>query len=511
MSSKLLRSTATVGGLTFVSRILGFIRDIVIAHFFGASSATDAFLVAFKIPNFMRRLFAEGAFSQAFVPVLSEYKTQRNRAEVKDLLDHTAGTLGGVLFLVTALGMVAAPGFVLLFAPGFWDSPEKFALTSDLLRVTFPYLLLVSLTALAGAILNVHGHFAIPALTPVLLNISLISAAIWGAPYFEQPITALAWGVFVAGLAQWLFQLPFLARLGLLPRFRIRRNHPGVRRILRLMLPALFGVSITQINILVDTLMASFLVSGSVSWLYYSDRLIEFPLGVFGLALATVMLPTLSRAVSSGAFESYTRHLDWSLRWVFFIGLPSTLGLMALAGPIMTTLFYRGEFSAHDVLMSSRALVAYTLGLVGFILVKVLASGFYARQNTRTPVLIGAVAMLSNIVLNLLFIWPLAHVGLALATACAALINAGLLFRALRRSQLYRPLDGWTAFMARLMGAGLVMVSSLFFLAGDLESWLAYSTLERAAWLSLNVIGGGLIYFVSLAALGLRPRHLQLG
>jgi putative peptidoglycan lipid II flippase len=509
MSRKLLRATAVVGGFTLISRVLGFVRDIVIAHGFGASALTDAFLVAFKIPNFLRRLFAEGAFSQAFVPVLSEYKTQRSPEEARDLDNHVAGTLGGILLLVTLLGVIAAPLLVLLFAPGFTAEADKYRLTVEMLRITFPYLLFISLTAFAGAILNAYGRFAVPALTPVLLNLVLIAAVLWWSPHFAEPVMALAWGVFLAGVLQLLFQLPFLWRAGLLPRPRFDRRHEGVRRVLKLMLPALFGVSVTQINLLVDTLMASFLAAGSVSWLYYADRLIEFPIGVFGMALATVMLPSLSRSVAQGQLETYGKTLDWSLRWVFLIGLPCTFGLAALAQPIMSTLFLRGEFAAHDVNMSARALLAYTVGLLGFVLIKVLASGFYARQNTRTPVRIGVIAMFVNIGLNLILIWPLAHAGLALSTACAATVNAFLLFHGLRREGVYRSEPGWTVFLLRTGLASASMGALLWWGTHDLAAWLELSTWGRAGHLLAWVGAGGAAYFAALGLLGLRPRHLR--
>lgn len=450
MTKKLLKSTAVVGGFTLISRILGFIRDVVIAYVFGASTSTDAFFVAFKIPNFMRRLFGEGAFSQAFIPVLSEYKTQRDKAEVKHLVNHVAGHLGGVLLLVTIIGIVIAPLLVLIFAPGFFQNKEKYDLTIAMLQITFPYLLFIALTAFAGAVLNTYGQFAVPALTPVLLNVCLIGAALWIAPSLEQPVMALAYAVFFAGLIQLAFQLPFLHRLHLLPKPSFKRHDEGVSRIYRLMLPALFGVSVSQINLLIDTLMASFLVTGSISWLYYSDRLMEFPLAIFGLALATVMLPDLSKSVAQGDMQKYSKTLDWALRWLFLIVIPSMLGLIVLAAPILTTLFHNGEFSDNDVIRTSHSLIAYSVGLVGFVLIKILASGFYSRQDTRTPVKIAVIAMVANMVLNLILIWPLAHAGLALATSLAALLNAGLLYRGLRTEGVFQPQPGWRRFLLRI-------------------------------------------------------------
>lgn len=496
--------------MTFISRVLGFVRDMVIARLFGAGTGADAFFVAFRIPNFWRRLFGEGAFAQAFVPVVAEYKTQRSHAEVQVLVDHVAGALGGVLFLITLIGVVAAPLLVMAFAPGFLDEPDRYHLTVDMLRITFPYLLFVSLTALAGGILNSYGRFGVPAFTPVFLNIAMIAAALWLAPHLEHPITALAWGVFIGGLVQLVFQVPFLRRIRLLPRPRFKRGDEGVRRIIKLMVPALFGVSVTQINLLFDTLIASFLVSGSVSWLYYSDRLVEFPLGVFGIALATVLLPSLSHTHARASSEYFSRTLDWALRWVLLIGLPATIGLTVLAGPLLTTLFHYGEFDAHDVVMSTRSLVAFGVGLMGYISIKVLAPAFYARQDTRTPVRIGVIAMLSNMVLNVMLVYPLAHAGLALATALAAFLNAGLLYRTLRKTDAYRPLPGWQGFAWRVGAANAALGVVLWLGMGELASWLQWSAFTRA-WHLLAVSAAGMaVYGAVLWLCGLRFRALLL-
>lgn len=510
MSNKLLKATASVGSLTFISRILGFVRDVVIAQVFGAGSGTDAFFVAFKIPNFLRRIFAEGAFSQAFVPVLSEYKAQRDHHELRQLADDVAGTLGGVLFLVTLVGVVAAPLLIMLFAPGFMKETGKFDLAVEMLRITFPYLLFISLTAFAGGILNTHGRFGVPAFTPVFLNLVMIAAAIWLAPFMEEPVTALAWGVFLAGLVQLLFQLPFLARLRLLPRPRWAWRHEAVRRVLRLMLPSIFGSSVAQINLLVDTLIASFLVSGSVSWLYYSDRMVEFPLGVFGVALGTVILPNLSRQHAQASPDGFSRTLDWGLRWVLVIGVPATVGLLVLAGPIMVTLFQYKEFSPEDARMASHSLMAFAVGLLGFIAVKVLAPGFYARQDTRTPVRFGVTAMVSNMALNLVLVFPLAHAGLALSTSLASFINSGLLYRALRREGVYRPEAGWSALLARVLIAGVVMAGVLWLGSHNLSAWLQWRAAERASNLLLWIAAGSAAYLVCLWLFGLRLRHLTV-
>ncbi len=510
-----MRSTAVVGGMTMISRLLGFVRDMVIARLFGAGAGTDAFFVAFKIPNLLRRLFAEGAFSQAFVPVLSEYRANRDHEEVRQLTARVAGTLGGILFLVTLIGVIAAPLLIMLFAPGFIDEQERFDLASGMLRITFPYLLFISLTALAGGVLNSYGRFAAPAFTPVLLNVSMIGAAIWLAPHMEQPVTALAWGVFIAGVAQLLFQLPFLMRLRLLgwPRWGWRDS--GVKRIIQLMLPAIFGSSVAQINLLFDTLLASLLVTGSVSWLYYSDRLVEFPLGVFGIALATVILPSLSRQHADQSPERFSRTLDWALRWVMLVGTPCSVGLFLLAGPMLTTLFQYGEFGAADVRMASLSLMAYALGLLGFILVKVLAPGYYARQDTRTPVRIGIIAMLANMVLNVLFVAPMVwldipgpHTGLALATACSAFLNAALLLRGLRAEGVFRAQPGWGRLLLQLLLANLALAVAVLLTSGSMAEWLEWGWFERVMRLLLSIGAGALTYGAVLWLLGIRPAQL---
>lgn len=508
MTARLLKSTATVSGMTLISRVLGFVRDVLIARYFGASLGTDAFFVAFKIPNFMRRLFAEGAFSQAFVPVLSDYQTNGREGELKGFVDRVTGTLGLVLAGVTIVGILAAPVFITVFAPGFRDDATKFDLAVDMLRLTFPYLLFISLTALAGGILNAFGRFAVPAFTPVFLNLCMIGAAVWLAPMMDEPVTALAWGVLLAGIVQLGFQLPFLARLRLLPRPRPDKSHPGVRRVGKLMVPALFGVSVTQINLLIDTMLASFLVTGSVSWLYYSDRLVEFPLGIFGIALATVILPGLSRDHAGESPAQFSATLDWALRWVVVIVPASAVGLMVLSGPILATLFQYEQFTGHDTLMATRSLMAYSLGLLGFVLIKVLATGFFARQDTKTPVRIGVIAMFCNIALNLALIGPLAHAGLALATSLAAMLNASLLFRGLRREQVYQPRAGWRPLFARILLANMVMATLLLLLVDGSAQWTAWGVWERSGRLLGLIAAGGVAYAATLLLAGLRPAHL---
>jgi putative peptidoglycan lipid II flippase len=510
MSKALLKSTGIVSGMTSLSRVTGFMRDVVYAQMFGAGAGTDAFFVAFRIPNFLRRLFAEGAFSLAFVPVFAEYQTQHSRKELEELVDRVAGTLGAILLLITAAGVVAAPVLILLFAPGFTADAEKYALTVEMLRITFPYLLFISLTAFAGGILNSCGRFAIPAVTPVLLNLTMIAAALWLAPRMEQPVVGLAWGVFIAGILQLGFQIPFLWRVKLLPRPRWGWAARGVQKILKLMVPAIFGSSVMQVNLLIDTVVASFLISGSVSWLYYSDRLVEFPLGIFGVALGTVILPRLSRQHASAEVAGFSRTLDWALRWALLIGFPASVALILLAGPLLSALFQYGAFTAHDVAMASRSLMAFAFGLVAFMLIKVLAPGFYARQDTRSPVKYGVIAMVANTVLVLILVWPLAHVGLALATSLAAFLNAGLLFVNLRRREIYQPGAGWPKFLTQLFVATLAMGLVLWFGAGDLAQWASASARERLWHLTGLIAGGGGTYLLVALAVGIRPRHLQV-
>lgn len=506
----LLRSSALVGLMTMLSRVMGLIRDVVVANYFGAGSSADAFFVAFKIPNFLRRLFAEGAFSQAFVPVLSEYRSLKDLAAVKHLVDRVAGSLGLVLIVVTLLGVLGAPVLAAIFAPGFYlNDPLRYGLAVDMLRFTFPYLLLISLTALAGSILNSYERFAVPAFTPVLLNLSLIGAAIWMQPLFEQPVMALAIGVLIAGSAQLLFQLPFLWRIQLLPAPTLGFRDEGVRRILKLMIPALFGVSVSQINLLLDTLLASFLQTGSVSWLYYSDRLAELPLGVFGIAIATVILPSLSRRHAEKSTEHFSRTLDWAMRMVLLIGLPAAMALLVLAEPLIATLFHYGEMADRDVMMAAMSLRAYACGLLAFMLIKVLAPGYFSRQDTKTPVKIGIVAMVVNMVLNLILIWPLAHAGLALATTLSAFLNAGLLLRGLLKEGVFTWQAGWLKWLSQVGLANLAMIGILLLLAGSPEQWLRFDMWQRVAHMAVLVGGGATVYLLVLLITGMRLRHLR--
>ncbi len=491
--------------MTLLSRILGFVRDMVIARFFGATAGADAFFIAFKIPNFFRRLFAEGAFSQAFVPVLAHVKEKQGQAAVKNLVDALAFRLVGILLVLTAFGVFGSGLWMMVFAPGFIDDPEKFNLASDMLAITFPYLLLISLVAFSSAIMNTYNKFAVPAFTPVFLNLTLIVAAIWLSPFFDVPIMALAWGVLVAGVIQLLFHLPFLWRMGLLPN-PTRKSDPGVGEVKRLMIPALFGVSVAQINLLLDTVLASFLITGSISWLYYSDRLMEFPVGVFGVALAIVVLPGLSKKAANEDWKGFQADLDFSLKLVFLIAVPATFGMFLLAKPLIATLFYYGAFTAHDVHQSGLSLMAYSLGLLGFILVKILAPAFYARKDMKTPVKIAIVALVSNMVFNLLLVWNFAHTGLALATSIAAFINAGLLGYYLKKAGFLNLSPNWSKLVFQGVLANLGLVAFIVLVSPVDASWLEFSGWQRLGWLMSLVAGAIVIYFVILFLFGFRPR-----
>jgi len=518
MSRGFLSSTGVVGGLTFVSRVTGLLRDRVYSHAFGAGPLMDAFLVAFKIPNFLRRLTAEGAFSQAFVPVVSEFKVRGTQEEMRQLVSGTAGTLGLALFVVTLIGVIAAPVLVMIFAPGFRDDGGRFDLTVDMLRLTFPYLFFISLVALASGVLNSYGRFAIPAFTPVLLNLVMIVFASLVAPHSDNPGLVLAAGVFVAGLVQLAVQVPALRSLGVLGRPRWAWDQEGVRRIGRLMLPGIFGSSVAQISLLLDTLIASFLMTGSIAWMYYADRLVEFPMGVFSIALATVILPGLSSHHASQSRAEFAGTLDWALRLAVIITLPAALGLAVLASPILVTLFQYDAFQMNDVAMSALSLSAYAAGLPAFIAVKVLAPGYYARQDPKTPVRIGLIAMGSNMVMNLLFVggmlwagWAGPHAGLALASSVAAYLNAGLLYRGLHRCGAYRPGPGWLRLLLSVGLASLAMASVLGAWMPGLEIWIALRATLRVADLVTYIALGTAVYGLVAWIAGLRPQQFVRG
>ena len=517
---QLLRAGSVVSSMTMISRVLGLLRDICFAAVIADKPGADAFFVAFRVPQFLRRLFSEGAFSQAFVPVLSEYRVNGSHAAVRELIDRVCGCLGFSLLMVTLPVVLFSPFFTMLFAPGFYlDFPGKFALASDLVRITFPYLMLISLTGFAGAVLNSYDRFAVPAITPVLLNLSLVFAALVMMPWFDEPVMALGWGVMIAGVLQLTFQLPFLARLHMLPRPKVDFKHEGVKRILTLMIPALFGVSVGQINLFLDTIIASFLPSGSVAWLYYADRLYELPLGVIAIAVGTVILPSLSRDFARQDHVRFAAKLDWSLRVILLLSLPAALALLLLAKPIIATLFYYGNnWSDSGVTMSAIALQAYSLGLLAFMLIKVLVPGYYARQDMKTPVRIGIICMISNMVLNLLIVTPLhflfklGHVGLAVASTIAAFINMGMLLKGLLDNGIYRFTPGWGKLAVQMGIAALLMCVALLLLMQVLTGWLVWPWYERVAALALLCVVGFVMYFAALYAMGMRATdfHLQL-
>jgi putative peptidoglycan lipid II flippase len=489
-----------------VSRVLGFVRDTIVARIFGAGMATDAFFIAFKLPNLLRRIFAEGAFSQAFVPILAEYKSQQGEEATRTFVAYVAGMLTLMLALVTVAGILAAPWVIWATAPGFANTPEKFELTADLLRVTFPYILLISLSSLVGAILNTWNRFSVPAFTPTLLNVSMIVFALFLTPYFHPPVMALGWATLVGGLLQLLYQLPHLKKIGMLvlPRFSLRDT--GALRVMKQMGPAILGVSVSQISLIINTIFASFLAAGSVSWMYYADRLMELPSGVLGVALGTILLPTLAKTYANKDRQEYSRILDWGLRLCFILVLPCSLALGILAEPLTVALFQYGKFSAFDAAMTQRALIAYAVGLLGIILIKVLAPGFYAQQNIRTPVKIAICTLIATQLFNLLLISHLKHAGLALAISLGACMNAGLLFWQLRKQKMFEPQPGWGKFFLKLVVAVVAMSAVLFGLMQVMPAWDQGLMFERFLRLGALVIAGIVVYFGLLFAQGFRLR-----
>jgi putative peptidoglycan lipid II flippase len=541
LSKKLIKSGLIVSVMTLLSRVLGLVRDVVIANLMGAGAMADVFVFANKIPNFFRRLFAEGAFAQAFVPVLSEYHTRDEKNsenkdphnknveqinvdvsldETKRLIAQVSGTLGVIITLVTLFGMLASPLFVILFGGGWFvdwlnnggDSVggEKFELASSLLKVTFPYLWFISFTALAGAVLNTMGRFAVAAFTPVLLNIVIILMAIYGAQYTQSPAHALAWGVFFGGLVQFLFQIPFLYKAGVLVKPRWSWHSKGVTKIRQLIVPALFGVSVTQINLLLDTLIASFLITGSISWLYYADRLLEFPLGLFGIGIATVILPSLAKLHSKKNDQEFSDTITWGLKIVSLFGWPALAGLMVLAQPIIMVLFMRGEFSQETVLQVSYALFAYLSGLISFMFIKVLAPAYYARQDTKTPVKIGIKAMVANMVFNLMLAPFLGYVGLAIATTMSATLNAFMLYQGLKQSNIYHLSKSTKIFIGKLILSASVMALVVYQLSNDFDVWLTMTLFEQISQLVLCISVGCLTYFIVIFILGVRFKDFKV-
>jgi putative peptidoglycan lipid II flippase len=509
----LLKSLAAVSSMTMLSRVLGFVRDTLVARIFGAGMATDAFFVAFKLPNLLRRIFAEGAFSQAFVPILAEYKTQQGEEATRTFVAYISGLLTLILALVTLLGMLAAPWVIWLTAPGFVDSAEKYALTTSLLRVTFPYILLISLASLAGAILNTWNRFSVPAFVPTLLNLSMIFFALFLTPYFDPPIMALAWAVLVGGLLQLLYQLPHLKKIGMLVLPRLNLRDRGVWRVVRQMGPAIVGVSASQFSLIINTIFASFLAAGSVSWMYYADRLMELPSGVLGVALGTILLPVLAKTFAGKDTSEFSRVLDWGLRLCLLLVLPCALALAILAEPLTVALFQYGKFTAHDAQMTQLALIAYAFGLTGILLIKVLAPGFYAQRNIRTPVRIALLSIALTQLLNVLFfyIFPegTKHAGLALAIGLGACLNATLLFWQSRKQGMFTPQPGWWLFLLKLLAAVMVMAAVLLALMHFMPVWQEGGMFERLVRLLGLVAAGAISYFAVLAALGFRVRQFS--
>ena len=514
---RLLKSTSVVSSMTLLSRILGLARDIVFARFFGATIVMDAFIVANRIPNMLRRFFAEGAFSQGFVPVMARYREKHEQAEARQFVDAVAGTLGLILFLITLAGVIAAPILVAIVAPGFVGEDGRFDLATAMLRFTFPYLLFVSLTAFAGGILNTYGRFAVPAFTPVILNVVLIAGALWLAPTLEEPGMALAYAVLAAGIIQLLFQIPFLSRIHAVPRPRWQPRHPGVKRVTTLMLPAIFGSSVAQINVLLGGIIASMLGVGKISLLYFSDRLMEFPLGLFGIALATVTLPHLSRQHANESTRDFSNTVDWSMKLVFLIAVPAAIGLIILAEALVATFYFSGEFTVFDLRMTALALQAFALGLVGFSYVKILAPAYFARENTRTPVRFGLIALAVNFVLSVALAYVLTraeyegtHAGLALAISVSAILNAWLLYRGLRRDNVLRHFSGWGKLSGQVVAAIVLMTLCLVIMERPLDWWVAATVIDRLIWLSASVFAAMVVYFAVLLLLGLRPSNLRL-
>jgi putative peptidoglycan lipid II flippase len=497
-----------------LSRVLGLVRDIVLLNVFGAGKDFDTFVVAFRIPNFFRRLFAEGAFSQAFIPVLTEYKTSKTHAEVQILISRVFGCLLTAMSLLTFVAMVAAPAIIYLYAPGFHNDPEKFDLAVDMFRLTIPYLMFMSLTAFASSILNSYGSFASPAFSPVLLNIAMIAGAWWLTPFMAEPIMALGWAVVVAGVLQLAIQIPELWKKNLLIPPKVDFKHEGVDRILKLMLPALFGVSVTQINLLLNTIWASFMQDGSVSWLYSAERMTELPLGLIGVAIGTVILPSLSARHAEQDQAKFKSMIDWAAKIIMLVGIPASIALFMLSTPIIQALFQRGEFTLEDTHMTALALQCMSAGVISFMLIKVFAPGFYAQQDTKTPVRVGLMAVAANAILNVVFIgffklidWHAEHMALALASSGSALVNAGMLYFYLHKRNIYRFGAHWKKLGFQFLVANITMIAALAYALtwyqGDIAQWL-----RIAEVVGLCILGVA-AYVIGLLITGFRPRHLK--
>lgn len=510
----LWRSTFIVSAMTMLSRVLGLVRDMVLLNVFGAGKDFDTFVVAFRIPNFFRRLFAEGAFSQAFIPILTEYKTTKLHAEVQILISRVFGCLLMVMSLLTLISMIIAPVILYVYAPGFHSDPAKFDLAVDMFRLTIPYLMFMSLTAFASSILNSYGSFASPAFSPVLLNVAMIAGAWWLTPYMAEPIMALGWAVVAAGVLQLAIQIPELWKKKLLIPPKVDFKHEGVDRILKLMLPALFGVSVTQINLLLNTIWASFMQDGSVSWLYSAERMTELPLGLIGVAIGTVILPSLSMSKAEQDQAKFRRMLDWAARVIVLVGVPASIALFMLSTPIIQALFQHGAFDARDTQMTALALQCMSGGVLAFMLIKVFAPGFYAIQDTKTPVRVGLMAVAANAILNIIFIgifklinWQAEHMALAIASSGSALVNAGMLYFYLHKKDIFRFGAHWKKLFIQFAIANIAMIAALWcaltWYDGSVSQWIRI----------LEVVGlclvGVIAYAVALLASGFRPRHLK--
>ncbi|MDP8079450.1 murein biosynthesis integral membrane protein MurJ [Phocoenobacter skyensis] len=521
MSKKLIKSGLIVSSMTLLSRVLGLVRDVVVANILGTGVAADVFLFANRIPNFLRRLFAEGAFSKAFVPVLAEYNSEGELDKTREFIAKVSGTLGGLVTIVTLVAMVGSPVIAALFGTGWFldwlnggADAEKFTQASLLLKITFPYLWFITFVALSGAVLNTLGKFGVMAFSPVLLNVAIISVALLGADYFSSPDIALAFGVFLGGLLQFLFQIPFLKKEKLLVKPKWAWKDEGVTKVRNLMIPALFGVSVTQVNLLLNQVIASFLVTGSISWLYYSDRLIEFPLGLFGIAISTVVLPSLSAIAKKKGIDEeqrkkeFNQTMDWGVRMVLLLGIPAMVGIALLAQPLLMTIFMRGKFQLSDVIASSHSLTVMCFGLISYMMISILANGFYANQDTKTPVKIGMIAAGSNICFGLLAI-PFSYVGLAMASALSALVNASLLYRFLFKKGIYKISKKTFIFTVKLLIATLLMGGVVNYFSPNLQEWYSLTLLGRIHWLSWLILLAAFTYFGCLALLGLRKKDFR--
>lgn len=510
----LLKSAATISSLTLLSRITGVIRDMLIARYFGSSAATDAFYVAFRLPNMLRRLFAEGAFQQAFVPMLSDVKANQNAEDVRTFIDRVFSVLACALLITSVVGVLAAPALVWLIAGGLAENAASFDLATELTRWMFPYIFFMSLVAMSAGVLNTWKHFAIPAFTPVLLNLSFITFILFLTPYLERPIFALAVAVIVGGVLQLGIQIPSLMKLGVLPRpvnpLKALKDF-AVRKVLKLMVPALFGVGVAQLSLLINTNIASRLGTGSVTWLSFADRLMEFPTALLGVALASVLLPGLSSAFAKNDLVRYNALLDNGLRLVILFAVPAAVGMGLMADALVAFLYQGKNFQAYDVAQTSIAVVGYSFGLIGLIAIKILAPAFYARKDIRTPVKVAAVSLVCVQVSNLVFVPFFAHAGLALSIGVGSCINALLLFCILRRRQIYRPLKGWLKWLTAVLVASAVMGALLVFMQQGID-WSAMQPqwLKRAGLVFIYIGVAIVVYFVVLAVLGMRPKDLRV-